>query len=177
MKLLIFGPCGLLAALCCFYQPTDAALAAMSIDLGSQFIKIGLVKPGVPMDIVLNKESRRKTPNVISFKNDERFFAEAAAAMSSSHPQSSYNFLLSLIARKEGDDAFTAYKKTFPFTAFEFDEVKKTVIFPYKEEKYNVETLLAMILWNAKKVTEAYADQTVKVRFQNFEFFRNGRER
>ncbi|ULT83438.1 hypothetical protein L3Y34_012579 [Caenorhabditis briggsae] len=134
----------------------------MSIDLGSQFIKIGLVKPGVPMDIVLNKESRRKTPNVISFKNDERFFAEAAAAMSSSHPQSSYNFLLSLIARKEGDDAFTAYKKTFPFTAFEFDEVKKTVIFPYKEEKYNVETLLAMILWNAKKVTEAYADQTVK---------------
>lgn len=59
----------------------DAALAAMSIDLGSQFIKIGLVKPGVPMDIVLNKESRRKTPNVISFKNDERFFAEAAAAM------------------------------------------------------------------------------------------------
>lgn len=114
------------------------------------------------MDIVLNKESRRKTPNVISFKNDERFFAEAAAAMSSSHPQSSYNFLLSLIARKEGDDAFTTFQKTFPFTAFEFDEVKKTVIFPYKEEKYNVETLLAMILWNAKKVTEAYADQTVK---------------
>lgn len=114
------------------------------------------------MDIVLNKESRRKTPNVISFKNDERFFAEAAAAMSSSHPQSSYNFLLSLIARKEGDDAFVTFQKTFPFTAFEFDEVRKTVIFPYKEEKYNVETLLAMILWNAKKVTEAYADQTVK---------------
>lgn len=33
----------------------------------------------------------------------------------------------------------------------------------FREEKYNVETLLAMILWNAKKVTEAYADQTVKV--------------
>uniref|UniRef100_A0A8R1I746 Hypoxia up-regulated protein 1 n=1 Tax=Caenorhabditis japonica TaxID=281687 RepID=A0A8R1I746_CAEJA len=162
MKSFILGPLGLLVALCCLHKSTDAALAAMSIDLGSQFIKIGIVKPGVPMDIVLNKESRRKTPNVISFKNDERFFAEAAAAMSSSHPQSSYNFLLSMIAKKEGDDVFTTFKKTYPFTAFEFDDVRKTVVFPYKEEKYNVETLLAMILWNAKKVTEAYADQSVK---------------
>ena len=53
----------------------------MSIDFGSQFIKIGLVKPGIPMEIVLNKESRRKTPNVLSIRNGERLFAEAAAAL------------------------------------------------------------------------------------------------
>ncbi|CAL2050756.1 unnamed protein product [Caenorhabditis brenneri] len=177
MKSSILGTLGLLVTLSCLHQTADAALAAMSIDLGSQFIKIGLVKPGVPMDIVLNKESRRKTPNVISFKNDERFFAEAAAAMSSSHPQSSYNFLLSLIARKEGDDAFVSFKKTYPFTAFEFDEVRKTVVFPYKEEKYNVETLLAMILWHAKKITEAYADQTVKDVVITVPIFMNQAER
>ena len=27
----------------------------MSIDLGTEFMKIGIVKPGVPMEIVLNK--------------------------------------------------------------------------------------------------------------------------
>lgn len=53
----------------------------MSVDLGSQFIKIGLVKPGVPMEIVLNKESHRKTPNIIAIKNGERFFADSAAQM------------------------------------------------------------------------------------------------
>ncbi|CAD6193340.1 unnamed protein product [Caenorhabditis auriculariae] len=129
-----------------FVQKTHAALAAMSIDLGSQFIKIGIVKPGVPMDIVLNKESRRKTPNVIAFKGDERFFAEAAAAMASSHPKSAYSFLLSLIAKKDGD----------PFIP------KNCRFFPYSETKYNVETLLAMILWSAKQTTEAHAGQSVK---------------
>lgn len=53
----------------------------MSIDFGSQYIKIGIVKPGVPMEIVLNKESRRKTPNILSIRNGERLFAEAAAAL------------------------------------------------------------------------------------------------
>ena len=31
-----------------------ASLAVMSIDLGNEFMKIGIVKPGVPMEIVLN---------------------------------------------------------------------------------------------------------------------------
>ena len=30
-------------------------IAVMSIDLGSEWIKIAIVKPGVPMEIVLNK--------------------------------------------------------------------------------------------------------------------------
>lgn len=58
----------------------------MSIDLGSEFIKIGIVKPGVPMEIVLNKESRRKTPNILVIRNNERLFAEAAAAIVSYCP-------------------------------------------------------------------------------------------
>lgn len=31
------------------------SIAVMSIDLGSEFMKIGIVKPGIPMEIVLNK--------------------------------------------------------------------------------------------------------------------------
>jgi molecular chaperone DnaK (HSP70) len=53
----------------------------MSIDLGSEYMKIGLVKPGVPMEIVLNKESRRKTPTIIALRNGERFFGDVAAQM------------------------------------------------------------------------------------------------
>jgi hypoxia up-regulated 1 len=53
----------------------------MSIDFGSEYMKIGLVKPGVPMEIVLNKESRRKTPTIVAFRNGERFFGDVAAQM------------------------------------------------------------------------------------------------
>ncbi len=34
---------------------TADGLAVMSIDLGTEFMKIAIVKPGIPMEIVLNK--------------------------------------------------------------------------------------------------------------------------
>lgn len=34
--------------------PSDM-LAVMSVDLGSESMKVAIVKPGVPMEIVLNK--------------------------------------------------------------------------------------------------------------------------
>lgn len=50
----------------------------MSIDFGSQWIKMALVKPGVPMEMVLNEEARRKTPNLIIIKDNERLFGDTA---------------------------------------------------------------------------------------------------
>ncbi len=34
---------------------TVDSLAVMSVDLGTEFMKIAIVKPGIPMEIVLNK--------------------------------------------------------------------------------------------------------------------------
>ncbi|EYC35969.1 hypothetical protein Y032_0953g3192 [Ancylostoma ceylanicum] len=151
-----------LAAYMCLFASTDAALAAMSIDFGSEFIKIGIVKPGVPMEIVLNKESRRKTPNILVIRNNERLFAEAAAAIATKYPQSGYQYILSLLAKQKGDPSVELYQKRFPFSAFTFDEVRNTVVFPSGDATYNVETLLAMVLWSAKEDTEAFAGQRVK---------------
>jgi hypoxia up-regulated 1 len=50
----------------------------MSIDLGSEYLKLALVKPGVPMEIVLNRESQRKTPFALTIKQEERFFGSEA---------------------------------------------------------------------------------------------------
>ncbi|KHK00005.1 DnaK family protein [Oesophagostomum dentatum] len=151
-----------LAACACLFVYTDGALAAMSIDLGSEFIKIGLVKPGVPMEIVLNKESRRKTPNVLVIRNNERLFAEAAAAVATKYPNSAYHSILTLLAKQKGDPSVDLYKKRFPFVAFTYDETRNTVAFPSDNVTYNVETLLAMILWSARQTTEAFALQRVK---------------
>jgi len=50
----------------------------MSIDLGVEFMKMALVKPGVPMETILNRESQRKTPFALTIRNDERFFGDEA---------------------------------------------------------------------------------------------------
>ena len=34
---------------------TVNGLAVMSVDLGTEFMKIAIVKPGIPMEIALNK--------------------------------------------------------------------------------------------------------------------------
>ena len=47
-------------------------------NLGYEFLKIAIVKPGVPMEIALNKEGRRKTANIVGFKDGERQFGDAA---------------------------------------------------------------------------------------------------
>ncbi|CAF4364800.1 unnamed protein product, partial [Rotaria magnacalcarata] len=54
------------------------SLAVMSVDLGIEYMKIAIVKPGIPMEIVLNKESRRKTPVIVAIKGKDREFGEAA---------------------------------------------------------------------------------------------------
>lgn len=51
----------------------DAAI--MSIDFGTEWMKIGLVKPGIPFDVVLNRDSKRKTQTIITIRGDERTYS------------------------------------------------------------------------------------------------------
>ncbi|KAK4337395.1 hypothetical protein RND71_043342 [Anisodus tanguticus] len=55
-----------------------ATLAVLSIDLGNENVKIGVVSPGKNMETVLNTDSSRKTPLAVAFRDGERFFLEAA---------------------------------------------------------------------------------------------------
>lgn len=70
-------PLPLLAA---FFLPAVQA-ALLAIDYGAEFTKISLVKPGVPIDVVLNKDSKRKVQSVVGWKKDERLFGSEAAAV------------------------------------------------------------------------------------------------
>jgi len=39
----------------------------MGIDLGSQWYKLAMVRPGRPIDIVLNEQSARKTHTMVGW--------------------------------------------------------------------------------------------------------------
>lgn len=62
----------LFAALLSFAWSAQAAVIA--IDYGTQWFKVSLVKPGVPLEIVLNRESKRKTRSIVALRDGKRTF-------------------------------------------------------------------------------------------------------
>jgi hypoxia up-regulated 1 len=109
------------------------SVAVMSIDLGSEFMKIAIVKPGVPMEIVLNKESRRKTPLAVSLRRGEREFGEMALQQSIKHPKSAYLYLTDILGKSLDNPAVVSYKEKYPFYDIKEDPVTKTIYFQHDE--------------------------------------------
>lgn len=140
-----------------------SSLAVMSIDLGSEWIKVGVVSPGVPMEIALNKESKRKTPAVISFKDNERLFGEDAQTVGIRFPKNAYVYLLDLLGKDINHPMVQLYQKRFPYYEIIENADRKTVMFKHDENNiYSVEELLAQLLVKAKEFAEQAAHQPIK---------------
>ncbi|CAF1108117.1 unnamed protein product, partial [Didymodactylos carnosus] len=138
------------------------SLAVMSVDLGTEFVKIAIVKPGIPMEIALNKESRRKTPVIIAMKGKEREFGEAAVSKSMKIPQTSYMYLTDLVGKSIDAPVVEQFLKRFPYYKLNTDPYTQQIIFEHdKDTNYTVEELLSMILKTAKEYASDFAEQPV----------------
>ncbi|XP_064650576.1 hypoxia up-regulated protein 1-like isoform X10 [Lineus longissimus] len=147
---------------CCVLHNTDG-LAVMSVDLGQEYMKVALVKPGVPMEIVLNRESQRKTAAVVSMRDGERSFGDAALNTAVKFPAKAYIYLLSVLGKKMNHPTVKRYQQLFPFYTLKEDPETGTVIFQHDEKTfYTPEELIAMILERGKESAEAFAEQTIK---------------
>lgn len=69
-------PLALLLVLSVFYEAAFASVLA--IDYGSDWIKASLMKPGVPFDVLLNKDSKRKIQSSVGWKKTDRLFGSDA---------------------------------------------------------------------------------------------------
>eukprot|EP00048_Salpingoeca_helianthica_P015533 m.227254 g.227254 ORF g.227254 m.227254 type:complete len:992 (+) comp17162_c0_seq1:14-2989(+) len=137
------------------------AIAVVSIDLGSEWMKIGLVKPGVPMEIVLNTESQRKTAVGVSFAKGERVFADFAVNNCVKDPVASFRYLLPLIGQQANSKVVTDFKASFPFYDIRAHPERGTVVFHTKDASYTVEELFAMILEYAVGLAAKHAEQPI----------------
>ncbi|EFO25683.2 dnaK protein [Loa loa] len=145
-----------------FISLSDASLAAMSIDFGSQWIKMALVKPGMPMEMVLNEEARRKTPNLIIIKDNERLFGDAALAYSVKYSKNSFTHLMDLLGKKMDNPVVLLYKQRFPHLKFIVDGARNVVQFDVGGEIYSIESIVAMILRRCRELVENFAKQPVR---------------
>ncbi|KAL4917796.1 Hsp70 protein-domain-containing protein [Aspergillus aurantiobrunneus] len=89
-----------------FPAPTSAAgSAVLGIDVGTEYLKAALVKPGIPLEIVPTKDSKRKESAAVAFKPTrqseelfpERFYGGDALALSARFPDDVYVNLKTLL--------------------------------------------------------------------------------
>lgn len=152
----------LVTALICLFGTSVNAIAVMSIDLGSEWMKIAIVSPGVPMEIVLNKESKRKTPAVVAYRDETRTFGEDAQTVGIRFPKYSYQYLLDLLGKDINNPIVELYKKRFPYYNIVEDTERHTILFKYDDETfYSPEELLAQLLQKAREYAEISAQQPI----------------
>lgn len=139
-----------------------AGLAVMSVDIGSEWMKVAVVSPGVPMEIALNPESKRKTSMAVSLANGERKFGGDAMAVCVKSPKHCYTHLLDLLGKKVDNPIVDLYKKRFPHHTIQ-ESSRGTVEFKLEDDLvYSVEELLGMIFSHAKKQAEDFTEQKLK---------------
>ncbi|PNS15177.1 Heat shock protein 70 lhs1 [Sphaceloma murrayae] len=160
----------LFLALLFFTSTASAASAVLGIDLGTNFIKAAIVKPGTPLDIVLTKDSKRKETAAVAFKPlkngpvelgsfPERLYGGDALALAGRFPGDVYSNLKPLLGIQSKDTA-TVDGYTSRFPAIQVDTSKSSVAFKSgafsdKEQPWTVEELLAMELKNIRANAEA----------------------
>lgn len=136
--------------------------AVMSIDYGMEWFKVGLIKPGVPLDVALNKDSKRKTQAVVNIRGEERIYGADAVALAGRFPQMTYFNLKSLAGRLYDDPQCVEYRNRFVNNMIK-DPIRGTPLFQHDHNTtYSVEELIAFQFQNAKEQAAATANEAVK---------------
>ncbi|TPX18007.1 uncharacterized protein E0L32_011918 [Thyridium curvatum] len=169
-----------LCAVFFFSAQVFAVSAVLGIDLGTEYIKAALVKPGIPLEIVLTKDSRRKEASAVAFKPSqngpkagaypERLYGSDAMALAPRFSGDVYPNLKTLLGLPVTDPVVTEYAARHPGLQIEADKTRITAAFKSKgaftqeEEAWLVEELLAMQLQSVQKNAESLAGSGTTVR-------------
>ncbi|XP_074599242.1 hypoxia up-regulated Grp170 co-chaperone protein [Brevipalpus obovatus] len=140
-------------------------LAVLSIDVGSESLKIAIVSPGKPMEIILNTDSQRKTPLVVAFRDGDRLFGEAAVTTSVRFPEKVFMHFLDLIGKDLNSPIVKQYLTRFPYHKISVDKEKSTLLLHHPDGmSFSPEELLAMIIQKAKSDAELAAGDGLSIK-------------
>ena len=169
----------LLGAVFFFSAQVFAASAVLGVDLGTEYIKAALVKPGIPLEIVLTKDTRRKETSAVAFKptrgtpQDDRFperlYGADAMAIAPRFPADVYPNLKSVLGLDVEDSVVQEYAARHPAMQILPHPFRNTATFKSKtfnadEEAWMVEELLAMELQSIQRNAEITAGDGSTVR-------------
>ncbi|KAK3683357.1 Hsp70 protein-domain-containing protein [Podospora appendiculata] len=170
----------LLSAVFLFSTHVFAVSAVLGIDLGTEYIKAALVKPGIPLEIVLTKDSRRKETSAVAFKPSpngpksgsypERAYGSDAMALAPRFPGDVYPNIKAILGLPADSAEVKEYAVRHPALRVETNKLRGTAAFKSasaftaEEEAWMVEELLAMELQSIRGNAEALAGPASSVR-------------
>ncbi|KAK3343603.1 Hsp70 protein-domain-containing protein [Lasiosphaeria hispida] len=170
----------LLSAILLFSTHVFAASAVLGIDLGTEYIKAALVKPGIPLEIVLTKDSRRKEISAVTFKPasngpkageyPERAYGSDAMALAPRFPGDVFPNLKPLLGLPADSAEVKEYALRHPALKVVAHKLRGTAAFKSaaafapEEEAWLVEELLAMELQSIRGNAAALAGPDTSVR-------------
>lgn len=164
-----------------FASPAAASgSAVLGLDVGTEYFKATLVKPGIPLEIVLSKDSKRKESAAIAFKPTresdapfpERFYGGNALALAARFPDDVYINLKTLLGLPFDDETVKSYWSRYPALNLETaPDGRGSVALrsnrlgeAQKKDAFLVEEILAMQLKEVKSNADALAGKGSDVR-------------
>ncbi|KAL5335366.1 Hsp70 protein-domain-containing protein [Aspergillus crustosus] len=167
-----------------FPASTSAAGSAiLGVDVGTEYIKAALVKPGIPLEIVLTKDSKRKESAAVAFKPTrqsddvfpERFYGGDALALTARYPDDVYQNLKTLLGLPfygGKGELIESYHERYPALRLEHAPVERDTIGlrsnrlgeAERKDSFLVEELLAMQLKQIKANADTLAGKGSDIR-------------
>ncbi|KDR78342.1 hypothetical protein GALMADRAFT_64912 [Galerina marginata CBS 339.88] len=142
------------------WLPQFAFASVLAIDYGNDYIKASLMKSGVPFDVLLNKDSKRKISSVVAWKKGDRLFGQDAFNLASRFPSDTF-LSLKLLQGAPFDAPEVAYY-TQVSTAEVTESARKTVSLVQSDgTKWSAEELVAMQFAYIKHLAELVANEKV----------------
>ncbi|KAJ8074780.1 lumenal Hsp70 protein [Marasmius tenuissimus] len=140
--------------------PSNVFGAVLAIDYGSDWIKASLMKPGVPFDVLLNKDSKRKIQATVGWKNSDRLFGGDAFNLASRFPSDSFSST-KLLQAAPFDSPLVSYYTTISSAKVK-ETSRKTVALEQSDgTEWAVEELIAMQFAYVKGLAESVAGEKV----------------
>ena len=144
-----------------FLSISQATCYMMGIDLGSEYFKVTVIKPGKPFMMLENLISKTKTELSVGLKDDEITYAYDALAKKVKAPANIFNYFSEYLGRKHDDLFVKEYMEKF-YQSYNItaDNETETITFNFKydknDEQISVVELYSMIFDYIKTLSERF---------------------
>ncbi|CAO1637191.1 unnamed protein product [Parajaminaea phylloscopi] len=158
------------------FSQTASALGVVAFDYGADSLKTALIKPGMPPDVVLTRDSKRKLPSVVAWKSEDRAYGTDALNLAARYPGDTFPDLKLLLGRSANGSADQEVRRRY-------SSILNATLIPTERNTlaavratdytldgsgpavHTVEELVAMQLSHAKTLAEETAKEQLKVTF------------
>ena len=144
-----------------FLSISQTTCYMMGVDLGSEYFKVTVIKPGKPFMMLENLISKTKTELSVGLKDDEITYAYDALAKKVKAPANIFNYFSEYLGRKHDDLFVKEYMEKF-YQSYNItaDNETETITFNFKydknDEQISVVELYSMIFDYIKTLSERF---------------------